>query len=37
MYACVDVFYETIRVPIDRIVHVAINVFEIKCQQSEFL
>jgi len=37
MYTCVDVFHETIRVPIDRIVYVAINVFVIKCQQSEFL
>jgi len=37
MYACVDAFHETIRVPIDRIVYVAINVFVIKCQQGEFL
>ena len=37
MYACVDVFRETIRIPIDRIVYVAIDVFLIKCQQSEFL
>jgi len=36
MYASLDVFRETIRVPIDRIVYVAIDVFVIKCQQSEF-
>ena len=35
MYACVDVFHDTIRVPIDRIVYVAIDVFVIKCDQSE--
>ena len=37
MYVCVDVFRETVRVSIDRIVYVAIDVFIIKCQQSEFL
>jgi len=37
MYACIDAFRETIGVPMDRIVYVAIDVFVIKCQQSEFL
>ena len=32
MYACIDAFRETIRVPVDRIMYVAIDVFVIKCQ-----
>ena len=37
MYAGVDAFRLTIGAPMDRIVYVAIDVFVIKCQQSEFL